>query len=605
MGMDPLFIFIVGAIALFLVVGIFGNWQLAGRIHHLKNSLLQYASKQSEWDRSLPTNAMIGDMIEEYKTQRIAGIEQINTQALIERHYNQITIRVLGIFPVTAGGWERFNTFLNASMIMLGLLGTFIGLTYALFGMQTVLSGFGSEGNLSVANIVTAISQPFDGMSVAFVTSICGIGASLVLSLFTSGLLGSYIGPNTNQLRSELLIECEDFLDNRYLLFVEMQKPKGSMEELMERLAQNIKESFDHSVVAFGNSIIATTERIDDSIVGINQMVERQNKIVVVYEQGSTQLVKFGVAMEKTVQTLVANHKDTAAQMENLGQQVERLNVAIALLGDKTADSSRSLETVIRSSNQMLEEERKNSEKIVHLFGERWSHIGEAQRALIESIGTIQKQMEEMVRSSMMHMQQHGTELSARTKEQWDSVMAKIDSILTQNNRTIIQSLQQTYTELGRAIRQQEEIGQKNIESHRFLIEKLPSLARTAEEFSRSIDTMERHQSDFLERFRREISSLMSQSQDRERHTYTTNEPSRELRELARELEAIRAMLEREFRESHRFTSDIAHFVESIYDTGRSTMRRGEAQVIDSRSYTPARNDRHDNGRSKEEGYRR
>ncbi len=619
MVMDPLFLFILGAILLLLIIGVFGNWQLAGRIHHLKRDLVHFASKETEWDRGTAASEMVGEMVEEYKKQRLAGIEQINSQALIERHFNLIVVRVLGIFPISAGGWERFITFLSASMVMLGLLGTFIGLTHALFGMQMVLSGFGAEADLSVHNIVAAISQPFDGMSIAFITSICGIGASLLLSLFNSGLLGNYLGPNTQQLKVEFLTECEDFLDNHFLLYVESKKPKGTMEELMERLANKLKESFDHSIAAFAESIQVTTGRIDESVSGINQMVEKQNKIITVYDQSATQLLKFGVAMEKTVHTLVENHKDTAAQMENLSGQVERLNVSINTLGEKTVDSSRSLEALIRSSNQILEGERKSNEK-----------IAQAQKSLLDSIGLMQKQMEESIRNSNIQVQQMGSEIHTRTREQWEElrrewlaqteqgnrleqevqqkllgqieqIFAKIDTTMHQNNRGILQNLQQSYTELGRVIRQLEEIGQKNMESHRFLIERLPALTRSAEEFSRSIESQERQQGDFLERFRREISVLISQTQERERKNFAPMDNSREIRELVREFETIRAVLEREFRESHRFTSEIAHLVEAIYETGRSSIRRNDQQLME-RGYPNSRAER---VAIRDEGYRR
>lgn len=627
MTQEPLFLFIVGSIVFLLLIGIIGNWQLANRIRHLQQGLIHFSSRTTEWDRGTPPLEFIGSIIEDYKKQRLAGIEQINTQALIEKHFHQITIRVLGLFPVSAGGFDRFISFLNASMVMLGLLGTFIGLTMSLFGMQSILTGLTGQGDLTVNLIVSSISEPFDGMSVAFITSIFGISGSLLLSLFTSGLFGIYIGPNTSQLRAELLTECENFLDNHYLLYVELQKPKGSLDEILERLAAKIQQSFDQSVKAFGDSIITTTKKIDDSVIKINQMLDRQNKIILLYDQGSSQLVKFGQTMEKTVNTLVDNHKDTAAQMEQLSHQVGRLYEAVHTLGEKTVDSSRSLENIIRSSQQMLEDERKNNEKIISQFGERWTQISQSQKTLLDTIGTMQRQMEETVRSSMSHLQQFGQEMLSRNKDQWEDVrrewqqqfeqekrleqevqqqlirqieqsFSKLDTTMQQNNRGVMQNLQQTNGELVRAIRQMEEIGQKNIESHRFLIERLPYLSRSAEEFSRSIENLERQQSDFLDRFRREILTMIGQSQERERKAYTPQEPNREIRELLREFEGIRVLLEREFRESHRNTSEIVALVEAIYETGRSTIRRAEPPLIDGRI-------RYDNGRAREEGYHR
>jgi hypothetical protein len=638
MIMDPLFLVIVGAILFLLLLGLIGNWQLAGRIRELLHSLRHYADREQDWEKGAPRDPFIGEMIEEYHHQRLAGIEQINSQALIERHYNRITIRLLGIFPLAAGIWERFLSFLNASMVMLGLLGTFVGLTSALFNMQSVLSGFSGniEGELTITHIVSAISEPFDGMSIAFITSICGIGASLILSLFTSGLFGRSLGPNTDHLKAELLTECEDFLDNRYLVYVENLKPKGSFEHLMERLANRLKESFDASIAAFADSILNMTGRIDQSVNGINQMVENQVKIVSHFDHGSAQLVKFGQTMEKTVGTMMENHHDMASQMERLGLQVDRLHESIHALAEKTLDSSRSLETLIRSSTQLVEDERKNNEKMVQLFSERWNGIAVSQKSLLEQMGSMQKQMEEASRHSASLVQQFGHELMQRTKEQWEEVrrdwqaqkeqqhrldqeiqqqlmrqieqlFQKMDQSVQQNNRGMLQSLHQSYSELSRLIRQLEEIGQKNMESQRFLIERLPAIPRSAEEFSRSIENLERLIADFLERFRREFATWMSEAQERERK-YGSNsiDSGREIRELTRELEAVRNLLEREFHQSHRFSSEIQQLVEAIYETGRSSMRRIDAQVVEGR-YPSSRVDKvyGENGRSRDEGYRR
>ncbi|MFP3340416.1 hypothetical protein R0J91_20720, partial [Micrococcus sp. SIMBA_131] len=75
---------------------------------------------------------------------------------------------------------------LPPTSIIIGILGTFIGLTLAISSMQETLmflSQKPEDANLNLASVIEAISSPFQGMSVAFITSIAGIGNALFLTL--------------------------------------------------------------------------------------------------------------------------------------------------------------------------------------------------------------------------------------------------------------------------------------------------------------------------------------------------------------------------------------------------------------------------------------
>lgn len=572
---DPLFLLIVGSILIFLLIGLIGNWQLGSRLQQLLRSIKLYGIRVQDWERIPPSEEFLMEMLEEYRAQKLAGIDVLNSQALIERQFSRLKVRVIGIFPISAGGWDRFISFLSAAMVMLGLLGTFIGLTSALFGMQRVLGGIGiTTTDVSVHEIIKAISQPFDGMSVAFITSIIGIGSSLILSAFTSGLFGKVLGPNIQQLRAELYSECEDFLDNHYLLYVESLKPKGSMDVILDTLVERVKESFQESVAAFGESIIHMTGRIGQSVEGIHQLIERQEKMLGAFDHGTDQLVRFGQIMESTILTLVENHKDTASQTERLGLQVEHLHKSIDSLSVKTLDSSRSLEAVFRSLSQTLEDERKNIEKMIQLTSEiqerskeQWEQLRREWANLIE----LEQRREQEIRE--------------QTIRQLEQVFQRMDQGMLQQFRTIVQNLQQAFAEMGRLIR-----------------ERLPSISRSAEEFSRSIENMDRLFADFLERFRREISALISQNQEKERKYLAQSDANREIREVTREIESVRGLLEREFHQSHRFAYEIQQLIEAIYETGRRSLRRSEPKGVENKPYPVNRNEREyfENGRPRD-----
>jgi hypothetical protein len=93
-------------------------------------------------------------------------------------------------------------------LVFLGLLGTFWGLLGTVSGVADVISSLaasGEEGSASdaVAQLISNLKGPLDGMSTAFSSSLFGLGGSLVL-----GILALFAGQAQNQLYTSL----EDWL---------------------------------------------------------------------------------------------------------------------------------------------------------------------------------------------------------------------------------------------------------------------------------------------------------------------------------------------------------------------------------------------------------
>jgi hypothetical protein len=92
-------------------------------------------------------------------------------------------------------------------LVFLGLLGTFWGLLGTVSGVADVISSLaaGGEGSASdaVAQLITNLKGPLDGMSTAFSSSLFGLGGSLVL-----GILALF----ANQAQNRLYTSLEDWL---------------------------------------------------------------------------------------------------------------------------------------------------------------------------------------------------------------------------------------------------------------------------------------------------------------------------------------------------------------------------------------------------------
>lgn len=128
------------------------------------------------------------------------GAAEVNTQAIIEHNF-QTRLRSL----LTA---ERFIKASTGLLIILGLVGTFYGLTLSigrLVGLIGVDTGSGAE---LAAGLTQGLTQALSGMSVAFTTSLFGIVSAIVMTL-----IGVFL--NVADSRAAVMVEIEAFLDNR------------------------------------------------------------------------------------------------------------------------------------------------------------------------------------------------------------------------------------------------------------------------------------------------------------------------------------------------------------------------------------------------------
>ncbi|MCK8061432.1 MULTISPECIES: MotA/TolQ/ExbB proton channel family protein [unclassified Fusibacter] len=124
---------------------------------------------------------------------------EVNTQAIIEKHFDmEMKVSQLG---------ERYVKTSVSLMIILGLVGTFFGLTMSIGQLVNLLAK--DVGNaLSVDSSITqSLISAMSGMSVAFVTSLFGISASIVMTLFNLFF-------NASQRRVNLMVHLEEYLDN-------------------------------------------------------------------------------------------------------------------------------------------------------------------------------------------------------------------------------------------------------------------------------------------------------------------------------------------------------------------------------------------------------
>lgn len=126
----------------------------------------------------------------------------INTQAIIEQGFHS-ELRWL----LTG---ERFVKASTGLMIILGLVGTFYGLTLSIGKLVTLVSGDMGDAAEITESLTRGLTEALSGMSVAFSTSLFGIVAAIIMTLL--GVFASV--PDR---RAAVMVQVEAYLDNVFL----------------------------------------------------------------------------------------------------------------------------------------------------------------------------------------------------------------------------------------------------------------------------------------------------------------------------------------------------------------------------------------------------
>jgi hypothetical protein len=165
-----------------------------------------------------------------------------NVQALIEHHLQQeLRGALLG---------ERFVRASTGLVIILGLVGTFYGLSLSIGKLVGLLSA--DSGTVDITQALTVgLTDTLSGMSVAFTSSLAGIAAAILLTLLNVLL-------NVSSARTALMLQIETFFDR--LLAADpalgVAAPAGAAPVTQEaRALLQLLTSFGQSVAQLDGSV--------------------------------------------------------------------------------------------------------------------------------------------------------------------------------------------------------------------------------------------------------------------------------------------------------------------------------------------------------------
>jgi hypothetical protein len=192
-----------------------------------------------------------------YKTHSNSG--KIDFNVIIEQVYSQNKLQIL-VLAARRDSWDFVCRSFPNVLISLGLLGTFIGITYNLSTIKKVLQ----EGQPSIINL----EDPINGMSTAFISSLialfCGITLTVINLVF-----------NTTVAKYRFLCLLEDYLNNAVdfndnptdaLLSGIKESLMSFRSEIVESLTTTISQAIGQSFASQVALIITENQRATQNL---------------------------------------------------------------------------------------------------------------------------------------------------------------------------------------------------------------------------------------------------------------------------------------------------------------------------------------------------
>lgn len=226
-------------------------------------------------------------ILEKFKISSTKGTENINTEVIIEKNLDGNIIKNEGRVSL-----------LPAFSTALGLLGTFLGLTLAIFQTKTALNGIENINNFTMA-----LQNPIASMSSAFWTSIFGVIASIIL----------------NSLRVEMLrvktnfYDCiEDYLDN----------------EVYADHANTFNTIFDEFSKTVKITMLTLTEEMKDLFQnGVEELVNKINKNSIDLTESASALQEYTREFETLVETFDKTVENFVEPVDKFKGTVENFEI--------------------------------------------------------------------------------------------------------------------------------------------------------------------------------------------------------------------------------------------------------------------------------------
>ncbi len=298
---------------------------------------------------------------------------------------NPVRQRVQGERVALPG--PAFTPYLVGLLVMLGMLGTFLGMVVTLNGAV-----FALEGSNSIAGVRAAFSEPIKGLGLAFGTSVAGVATSAMLGLMSS-LARRERALSSHQLDTLAHTQLQRFslAHQRQASYLALQQQALALPQVLQQLQALMSQMASSSeqthtqLLASQHSFQQMVQReVHSAYTGLAQSVDQSLRTSL---SQSLQLASDGI--RPVVQ----------ATMVQLAEQAQSLNDRLLhntqlQLGEVHTQLTATAATLARTSAQTLSLQEQSSTRMSERVGQTLEAFGQnferSAQALVAQVGQAQ-----------------------------------------------------------------------------------------------------------------------------------------------------------------------------------------------------------------------
>lgn len=303
LDMNPIGIGIV----IFILVVFFGAFVSTFQIKHIYKKLSKDLAIEEHRHKAVFRNKINNAMTQDFKKSLNARILEINTQAIVDKQLN-------AYLPGTHV-LERFVSKAPGLMIVLGLVGTFFGLSLAISDLVDLLKNTPEAVVGDVTGITGGLLNAINGMAVAFITSLFGIAASIIFNL-TSIFVG------TLESKNHYIASAEEYLDNvlgpknadMTLVDESGRTPlEIAFEELGDRLSTDLRQVTE----SVSQKLVLASESMKDTALSLENQMDKFEKSVELFSENTRDFSEFNHQLKNNIQRLSLAFDDATEKIKS------------------------------------------------------------------------------------------------------------------------------------------------------------------------------------------------------------------------------------------------------------------------------------------------
>lgn len=334
---------ITGKVIVGIIVGIFLVALIVNILIKIKyRSIAKHLESRQQRRSGVFKNELLNRIVQDYKAASISPYSDVNTQAIIEKTFmDDLRIYLMG---------ETLVKRSVSILIVLGLLGTFIGLTISVSELVAVLlPGSGAAGSLDWTLILEKLAGAAKGMGAAFITSLVGIAFSVILTVL-------FIVLDCEDEKNKLMVNIEEYLDN--VISVAIAKDKETEYTILNRILRDtfidfgnkIETSLKDTVNEFGNKLTNVVMDVSLSSQTLDNTIDRFDSCLVNFAGSVKDFSDFNTNLRNNVEMMDVSFIKMAESMASSANLIKNNYDAI----EKFSTDVKSAATEMSSFNQKV-----------------------------------------------------------------------------------------------------------------------------------------------------------------------------------------------------------------------------------------------------------